>query len=254
MEELLPQVPYGILEESFPTFYREKEYKTFAATFKGYGIWVNHVIKVEDKMFSANHLWKFITRGAMIVCSNNQEGLDIVVPICHAQQTLSRNSVTAILVQVKNSEKYQSDVDNLLFDCMDPIKLGLFPAKVVPKPVIRIVFTLAARKTGVHFPRARRREYRHDKFTAFDVWCAGLGDETFKHIGTDLASYRLLLERSLRPHDAFKEDGSDGEGHDKTKRESVSLRRRMAPLTTEDDGHHAIYIRKGRCHVPVTGT
>jgi len=64
MEELLPRVPYGILEESFPTFHREKEYKTFAATFKGYGIWFNHVIKVENKMISANHLWKFITRGA----------------------------------------------------------------------------------------------------------------------------------------------------------------------------------------------
>jgi len=143
-----------------------------------------------------------------------------------------------------NAENYQSDVDKLLFDCMDPVKLGLFPDEVVPKPVIRIVFTLAAREAGVHFPQARRREYHHDKFTAFDVWCAGLADETFKHIGTDLASYRLLLERSLRSHDAFKlEDELDGEGHDKTKHERVCLRRRMAPLTTaEDDAHHAIHL------------
>jgi hypothetical protein len=78
-----------------------------------------------------------------------------------------------------------------------------------------------------------------------NVWCAGLGDEAFKHIDADLASYRLLLERSLRPHDAFHLP-DDGEGHAETRLVRGSLRRRMAPLTTVDDAHHAIHLRKSK--------
>jgi hypothetical protein len=182
----------------------------------------------------------------MILCSSNQEGIDIVIPICHTQQPLSRDSVTAILVRVKNEEKYQFKFHKPLSDGMDPIKLGLFPAKVVPKPVIRIVFALAAVDTGIYFPKARQREnHQCDKFTAFDVWCAGLANKTFKHIGADLASYRLVLERLLRPHasDAFELQGAQ-KGHDEANRLRGSLRRRMAPLTIDDDAHHAIHLRK----------
>ena len=255
MEELLPRAAYNTLKKSLPTFYRDGEMKGFAATFKDYGIWFNHVIKVEEhKMFSADHLWKYITRGAVIMCSNNQKGVDIVIPICHIQQPLSRESVTAILVQVKNADEYQLTIDKTLFDAMNPIVLGLFPntnkLKVVPKPVIRIVFALASLEAGVNFPKARQREHHHpDKFTAFDVWCAGLGDKVFKHVTVDgdLASYRLLLERSLRPHEAFNlqddEKGPNGPEHDMTRRLRGSHRRRMAPLTTHNDAHHAIHLK-----------
>ena len=59
MKELLPQTKYEILMESFPTFYRDGQKQEIVTTFKDYGIWFNHVIKVEQKkMFSANHLWK----------------------------------------------------------------------------------------------------------------------------------------------------------------------------------------------------
>jgi len=197
-------------------------------------------------MYSADHLWKFITRGAMIMCSDNQEGIDIVIPICHTRKALSRHSVTAILVQVKNSERYQLKINKSLFDGMDPISLGLFPDKVDTKPVIRIVFALAALDAGVDFPIERKRKSHHDNmFTAFDVWCAGLEKETFKHIGDDLSSYRLLLERSLRPHDAF-ELKEDTKMDEETKRLGGSLRRRMAPLTTDDNAHHAIHLRKSK--------
>jgi hypothetical protein len=253
MEELLPPAKYDVLKKSFPTSYRDGEKLKFAATFKDYGIWFNHLIKVEkDKMFSADHLWKFIMRGAMIMCSDNQAGVDIIIPICHTQQPLSRDSVTAILVQVKNTEKFQLKVDNS-FDRMDPTKLGLFhkpdQLEVVPKPVIRIVFALAALEAGVVFPNTRQREHHPpDDFTAFDVWCAGLGNKAFKHIDGDLASYRLLLERSLRPHDVFNlQDASKspkGPKHDETRRLRGSHRRRMAPLTADDDAHHAIHLRE----------
>ena len=244
MRELLPDDKTDFLN-SFPTSYRRGEDKKLTDTFKKHGIWFNHVIKVEKTdIISTEHLWKFITRGAMVLCVNHQEGVDIVIPICHTERPLSRNSVTAILVQVKNAEKYHFDIVDSLFHAMDPIKLGLFPSEVDPKPVIRIVFALASLKVGVKIPEPRNREhYRCEKFTAFDVWCAGLGRETYKHIDDDLSCYQRLLERSLRPHDAFQL--AEWEGDEDTKRERGSLRRRMAPLTTtEHDSHHAIHLKE----------
>ena len=63
----------------------------------------------------------------------------------------------------------------------------------------------------------------------------------FKHNGGDLSLYQLLLECSLWPHDAFvlKEDVTMDE---ETRHLRGSLRQRMAPLTTDDDAHHAIHL------------
>ncbi len=244
MEALLPPSRYRVLKESFPNSYRASEKLKFTTTFKDYGIWFNHVIKVEkDKMISADHLWKFIMRGAMILCTDTQKAIDIIIPICHTQQPLSRDSVTAILVQVKNAEEYQQDFKKTLFDPIDPIKLGLFPSKVDPKPVIRMVLALASRVDGVAFPDARQREHDYgDSFTAFDVWCAGLSNESFKHVDDDEAWYRILLERSLRPHDGF-ELQDDPEVDKEAKQSRGAVRRRMAPLTTDDAAYHGIHLR-----------
>jgi hypothetical protein len=158
------------------------------------------------------------------MCSNNQPGVDIVIPICH---------ITISLAQVcdghfsPGEERGQVPVNDRRVvvrpNGPGPDRVGLFPdtdkLKVAPKPVIRIVFALAALEAGVRFPEARRRDHHYpDKFTAFDVWCAGSGDKAFKHIDGDLASYQLLLERLLRPHDAFDlQDDREGPEHDETR-------------------------------------
>ena len=87
---------------------------------------------------------------------------------------------------------------------MDPIKLGLFSPNVDPKPIIRIVFVLVFTDAGVNFPKRGRERHSEDPFTAFDVWCAGLSKDNFKHIDDHLASHQFLPERSLRSHDAFE--------------------------------------------------
>jgi hypothetical protein len=208
-------------------------------------MWVNHVIKIESKaMFSAEHLWKFIMRGAMVLCANNQEGIDIVLPVCDRERKLSRETVTAILVQVKNVNGYKLEIDKTLFDGMNPIKLGLFPDGVERKPVIRIVLALASGETGVNFPEAPERERHHgDKFTAFDVWIAGLSTASFRHIDDDLGAYQKLLDRSLQPHDAFELKG-DEELDEETRKLRGTARRRMAPLTMTEDAHHSLHSEK----------
>ena len=109
----------------------------------------------------------------MILCTNNQEGVDIVLPICLKNANLSPATVTAILIQVKNVEKYQCRIMKTLFDGMNPIQLGLFDQAWI-KPVIQIVFVLASVEPAMLFPD-QSKHYKHpNSFTTFDIWCAGL--------------------------------------------------------------------------------
>jgi hypothetical protein len=195
-------------------------------------------------MINTKLLWTFITRGAMIMCSDNQAGVDIVLPVCSTKGNLSRDSVTAILIQVKNAEQFGCSIDKTIFDRMDPLKVGLFD-EGSQKPVIRMVFALAARTSDIVFPDPREytntRSGGASKFTAFDIWCAGLG--SFKSIGNDLTSYELLLDRSLQPHGAFKvEETNDSYLDTETKSERGRRRRRMAALAMKDKDHRRIYV------------
>jgi hypothetical protein len=259
MKALLPPSDYENLRVSRPTFWRKEDDKPFEEMFQDYGMWFNHVIKIEDtKMISVKNLWKFITRGAMVLCSNNQEGIDILLPICDTKQKLSRHSVTAILIQVKNDDRFKKNLHKVLFDGMSPLKLGIFPKdgsstrvtpkstgdRVTPKPVIRLVFALASSEAeaGVVF-RTRadpNRKLYSDQFTAFDIWLAGLSPKTFRQIGKDSEPYRILLERSLRPHDAF-ELIDDPLVDKKSKGLRMSRRKRVAPLTFYNPDHEAIH-------------
>jgi hypothetical protein len=252
MEALLPPSDYDTLRHSGPTFWRAEEDRPFEEMFQGYGMWFNHVIKVEEsEMISALNLWKFVTRGAMVLCSNNQEGIDIILPVCDTKRELSRHSVTAILIQVKNAKRYKKDINKTSFDGMDPLNLGIFPQNppdaplatdipLIPKPVIRLVFALASPEAGVVFRQRAERRNHPDPFTAFDIWLAGLSASTFRQVDEDLASYQILLERSLRPHDAFELKGDPSIG-DKARKLRGPRRQRMAPLAYSGLAHEAIH-------------
>ena len=295
MEALLPSARYNALQSSMPTLWLEGEHKSFSETFEGYGMWFNHVIRVESfEMLSADNIWKFLTRGAMIVCADNQPAVDIVLPVCLVDQNLSRDTVTAIYVQVKNDLSYQRHIKQRLFHAINPFLLGLFSdfensdsenagpedanlgfdsgnlgfddenlgsedmdlgsedmdlgsedgapegpnasikRSEAPKhPIIRLVFALASQKNGVLLPNPRTRKRHHpDQFTAFDVWCAGFSRETFKHVGDNLESYRVLLDRSLHARDTFDLDEMSGTHRmdPDTKISRQDGRRKMAPL------------------------
>jgi hypothetical protein len=264
MEALLPTSEYDTLLQSGPTFWRTEDDNkmTFEAIFKDCGMRFNHIIKIETKeMISVDYLWKFVTRGAMILCTTNQEGIDIVLPVCYTTQNLGPDSVTAVIIHVTNAEDFKTELNKLSYDAMDSavtsvifstlpdselttetetlaepkkkkMKATLISKKVTPKPVIRMVFALASPEPAIVFrDRAEALEHRLDEFTAFDIWLAGLSDQTFKQIqDADLESYEKLLEHSLLPHDAFelKDDPHLG---DKARNLRRARRRRMMPLT-----------------------
>jgi hypothetical protein len=242
MQALLSsQVSENFLD-TLPTHWREGEGTiTFRQMFDNCRLWFNHIIKVEDSnVIRPEFLWKYVMRGAMVVCKDNQEGVDIIVPVVFLNGNISRKTITTILIQVKNSKEYGLNINNKLFDAMDPCGLGLLSDH--PRPIIRMVFALASPEAGVRFPTRRSREPHHaDKYTSFDIWCAGLSMETFQQIGDDLDSYQKLLDRSQLPHDAFNVSEGYNPLSDNTKKVVGRTRRSMAPLVKfcgHDEIHH----------------
>jgi len=273
MQALLPPSSYTTLLGSAPTS-RPMDFdttETFEEIFKDYGLWFNHVIKIEDKgMISIDHLWKFVTRGAMILCATSQEGIDIVLPLHRTTQNLGPDSMTAIVAQLKNATGYNATPTPLLFDEMDSVlKSTIFsrvdsdsqekpntpvqaeppkkkqkvtqPKMVDSKPVIRLVFALASPEPAVIF-RTRPEKQPYSDGDAFDIWLAGVSCETFRQIQKgDLQSYQTLLERSLLPHDAFKLADEPKTGKEARKARGPR-RRRMAPLIFPEPGHDGIHL------------
>ncbi|KAI9455049.1 hypothetical protein F5148DRAFT_401100 [Russula earlei] len=291
MKALLPESNYEALLRSLPTSWPDtyNEQMTFKGIFKDYGLWFNHVIKVESKqMISKKHLWKFVTRGAMILCATNQEGIDIVLPVFHTGRKLGPDSMTAVVIQVKNARDHKTTLNESLFDAMDSVvKSAIFstsndsestnqvpskrkptgpagpstpkkakgnvtpaPEVVTPKlanenmkPVIRLVFALASPKSAVVFRERPLIKNDFDGFTAFDIWLAGLDRETFNQLqDADTEPYKILLERSLMPHDAFKLVDDPNAGKE-TKKARVTRRQMMAPLILPDDNCNDIHLR-----------
>jgi hypothetical protein len=260
MEALLPPPAYNELSKSHPTICRNNEDKPFDATFENYCLWFNHVIRVEDSnVIKAEFLWKYITRGAMVVCKYSQYAVDIILPVCQMHGNLSRHTVTAIYIQVKNAKGDTLKTRDALFDAMDPFVLGLHSDSDNPLPIIRLVFALGSSQAGISFPSLRRTMTTDDdvsmtsdddvpttpdgdsEFTSFDIWCAGLSTDTFRQIGDDLESYRTLLDRLLRPNDVFDLKVTKHESlSNDTKEERKRLRRGMAPLVMFN-GHDRIH-------------
>jgi hypothetical protein len=166
-------------------------------------MWFNHVIQLDEgEMIHISHLWKFVSRGAMIICRPGHYGIDIVLPVCFQGNTLARGNMTAILIQVKNSKRFGKNISGNLFHHMNPFDVGLFSEKDNPLPVIRIVLALGSNKCGTTIAPQPKRHYRA-KFTAYDIWCAGMSTETFACVGSDQPSYVQLLDRSLQTDQAY---------------------------------------------------
>ena len=193
------------INSALPLFAREgEEQKPLANTFENSRIWFNHILKVRNMdLMNVRYLWRFITRGAMILCANNQRGVDLVVPICYSGSVLSHRTVTAILIQVKNDTHFGETAHRSLFDGMDPFDIGLFDEKGgEPLPIIRMVFALASKKPVVKPHGPQRRSHKYRIFTSYDIWCAGIFRKTFPFIKDDAPAYRKLLDRTcFRGHE-----------------------------------------------------
>ncbi|KAI0747036.1 hypothetical protein C8Q80DRAFT_1178933 [Daedaleopsis nitida] len=158
--------------------------KSLKDAFKHANIYFTHFIKAHSfEVINQEYLLLAISRGAAIICADNFGGIDIIIPTLIGS-VLKKEMVSAILVQVKNSRQFTTTIKRSLFTAMNPYTCGLFDAEVTePNPVLRTVLALASERSVVEtLPAATchsSRIARTEKFTAYDVWCAGALCTTF---------------------------------------------------------------------------
>jgi hypothetical protein len=188
------------IKSALPSFVCDGEgKKSLAKTFKHSHIWFNHILKVHNTdLINVQYLWRFITRGAMILCANSQRGVDLVIPIYYSGNKLSHQTVTAILIQVKNDMRFGENAHGHLFDGMDPFFIKLFDK--APLPIICMVFALASKVPTVKYvPGPSHLHKDEHSFTSYDIWCARIFPETFPFIKSDGPAYRKMLHHTCFP-------------------------------------------------------
>ncbi|KAI0260658.1 hypothetical protein BC834DRAFT_1044451 [Gloeopeniophorella convolvens] len=240
LEALLPGSLHQQLHRLRPRRFRAGEDKSFHKSLKDSKVWFNHVIKVQDyEMIKAHSFWEFITRGAMILCPNCQRGVDIIIPFCYTGDIISRDTVSTILIQVKNDVTFGVKPKSHLFDSMDPFSLHLLSDDETPLPVVRMVFALASEGSAVHLEPPPECRHHNDAYTAYDIWFAGVSPGTFPAVGNDEAQYKVLLGRCLPLKQALSaalcRDNETNEARE-------TLRRAFDPLSMSSSAHRAKYV------------
>jgi len=213
-------------------------------------IYFNHFIKVHDfQMVNREYLCHLFCRGAAIICANNQHGIDILIPVLMGT-ILRPEFMSGSLVQVKNDGSFTDTVNIALFTLMDPFSVGLFSGddkglSALP-PVLRIVLALASEKSGVTGPQipARRSDClaKETKFTAYDLWIAGVSSQSFGVIPDEEThvQYRQLLDRT---RNVFNTYGALTKGKFKEEEQSrIDARRMMHAGAAPGEQHHRNYI------------
>ncbi len=238
-----------------PATYRESDtaFDSLEDTFKDGNIWFNHFIRVNDyNVINQEFLWRLISRGAAVICATNQRGIDLLIPILIGD-VLRKESVTAILIQVKNDKSYTEKPARWLFDAMDPFRVGLFSKGVVPLPVIRMVFAVASKESAVNYlqrgyiprlqetvpGRAVPAPGLKTSFTAYDIWCSGITSRTFRAISPDQdVIYEDILHRARSLANPY----TPMEGPSDFDVERGDMRRAMNPGVSALPQHHRRYI------------
>jgi len=153
-------------------------------------------------MLNAKFLWMFITRGTMLIVPHNQNCVDIILPLCLRTGSFRAAPCLRYLFRsrLKTSDKYGYDIEEALFGGLSLFRVGLFDAGS-PKArdsnglcphLLKIWHTLprSARASPYFLPRG---------FHRFRYLVCGLS--SFKDTHEGLASYQILLDRSLRPRE-----------------------------------------------------
>ena len=164
----------------------------------------------------------------MIICKDNQLGVDILLPACLEKENLSKDTITAGFIQVKNAEKYKLKVDRGLLDAMHPLSLGLFSEDEIPRLVIRVVFALASWQTfpiRVVMNLITLTSSLHSMHSG--VWVCRVILLTTYAEQTCIQPYQVLLHRSLHPLDTIDLDEVNDP---KVKAQREDVRRTMAAL------------------------
>jgi hypothetical protein len=258
----------------------KEDFHTLKERFPRAKIWFNHYVKVHSsRVLNLKYLWRYIPRGAAVVCTDNQTAVDAAWPfIIDSSLPVGSNNTGVILGQTKNDLAYSDSPDLPLFEAIDPFKLGIFDEDETNlPPLIRIVFALAAStpciklvelrttppreakiKAGLKIrevleatPHASSSasesgsdmDARHD-YTAYDIWCGGAKSSTFGCIQPAQDDiYDNLLRLSLRRFPVYLQSGW---AHSEDEKKRVEdQRRKLNPGDSKHSSHWSNWINEG---------
>jgi len=182
-------------------------------------------------------LWAAMLRGAAILCAERQEGIDAIIIGCREGEKISQDNIFPMPIQFKNALAVQS-YDQILFDSMDPVKLGILSG--YETPLIRIVISLDSDQPGVEVatpppipPKPREVKTNNLKrrmrcSMAYDIHAQSASDMTFAVIHKDdVPTYKNILKS--RVSDIYELNGKD----------AVTLSRNMHPCVLPHTDHFA---------------
>ena len=195
----------------------------------------NHFVKLHDfKSIDKECLLLLMTRGAGVLCANNQASIDAVTVFLVSGTKLTTDNIGLGLHQFKNDPNYSVNPQPELFASMDPYKRGILKEGDAAVPIVKTVFALAAKKSGLHVTR-------HDPSEAYNavvynIWCAGLDPNFLNPISSDQtprAIWEGLLQASYGWKDIYKAAAD------------IDLRRSENPGAAFDDGHWSRWAVRG---------
>ena len=150
--------------------------RPLAEDFADSHMYFNHYIKVHEfKGINARSLLHLSTRGAAVLCANNQEAIDGINPFLYKGTDIRYNNLGLILWQSKNNAIYTDKPEPSFFTAMDPYKLAILKEPDKPVPLIKIVFALAAKTPSLNVVRRPPSDV-YDA-VVYEIWCAGISQE-----------------------------------------------------------------------------
>ncbi|KAF8907965.1 hypothetical protein CPB84DRAFT_1768288 [Gymnopilus junonius] len=199
-------------------------------------------VKLEDA-FARGHIWfNHFIKIMTITCVT----LILSSPILFDNH-LKPESISAILVQVKNDPSCAHNVRTSLFKAMDPFRFGLFSKGDKPAfPIIRMVFALASQISTVTRPTnpedSSSGQASAHRYTAYDIWVAGTTQDSFGVISQNGRNvYKDLTERTSKVSNVYALLDQSTNSAEQVER-MANARRRMLPGTSTNLEHQKNYV------------
>jgi hypothetical protein len=110
MQKLLASKWYLIILNSRPAQCRtDAKGHRFSDVFAKSKMYFNHFIKVHNfKVINQDFLRLLIARGAAVLCTNHQAGIDVLLPLLYFDNNLQQDNISGIFIQVKNDRSFSS--------------------------------------------------------------------------------------------------------------------------------------------------
>ena len=165
----------------------------FGDVFENTKMHFNHMIKpFKQAVLTRQNLLAMMARGAAAFGANGQHGFDMAYPFLYDTDDLDVKKVGCVLVQVKNFVDSIPAKDKINFyQKLDPFYCSLLDKNNdFTVPIIRIVFSLGDKKTGLYHqtynsPEDGAKTFNKEgqpKFTSYDFWCSGIGPNLLRPV------------------------------------------------------------------------